>query len=189
MGRLAASGRAAYIKRMRSLLAAALLLALAACGEAPAANDVPEPPVLMGVFKASSNTARGITGDVAIERGGLRFGSGVILYTRALAPRSGNDLIARGGDSYAAAAVGPGDLTIELRRITDQTVPDGVVGLCGATRPQYIALAYEPRATSVTMIVFSGDEPPGPDATQSHICATFAYVAPDGARTREGVVL
>ncbi len=68
-------------------------------------------------------------------------------------------------------------------------MPDGVVGLCGATRPHYIALAYAPRATSVTMIVFSGDEPPGPDATQSRICATFAYVAPDGARTREGVVL
>lgn len=179
---------------MRAALAALSFLALAACGEAaaPAAEaQAPsaEPVALSGEYKATSNTARHIAGDVMIERGGLRFSSGVILYTRVLNPRRGGDVIAKGGDTYAAAALGPGNLTIELRRVTEQVVPADRVGLCGAQAPQYIALAYEERATSVTLLVFSGDEPPGPDATQSRVCASFRYNAPHGARTREGVVL
>src|SRR5690606_9633008 len=106
-----------------------------------------------------------------------------------LAPRRGEDLIAKHGDSYAAAVLGPANLTIELRRVIEQTVPAGQVGLCGASRPQYVALAYDERATEVTLLVFAGAEPPGPEALQSRVCASFRYAAPDGARTREGVVL
>ena len=177
---------------MRFTIVAALLLALGACGQTAAptsGTQTQEHPLLLGAFSASSNTARGITGDVSIERGGLMFESGVVLYTRALTPRRADDLISQGGDSYAAAALGPADLTIELRRVTEQVVPEGKVGLCGASAAQYVALAYEERATGVKLLVFSGAEPPGPDATQSHLCATFGYDAPDGARTREGVVL
>ena len=177
---------------MRFIKVAALIAALAACSDrsapAPAAEGG-EPPALMGRYLAASDTARAITGDVDIERGGLAFASGVVLYTRVLNPRRGGDLIARNGDSYAAATLGPADLIIELRRVTEQAVPAGRVGLCGAERPQYVALAYEPRATSVTLLVFAGDEPPGPEATQSRVCASFAFDAPDGARTRQGVVL
>lgn len=177
---------------MRFIIAAGLSAALAACGEMPAPPaeaGSTEPPALMGRYLAASNTARAITGDVDIEHGGLAFASGVIVYTRVLSPRRGGDLVSRHGDSFAAAVLGPADLVIELRRVTEQTVPDGRVGLCGAERPQYVALAYEPRATSVTLLVFAGEEPPGPEATRSHVCASFAFVAPDGARTRQGVVL
>lgn len=175
---------------MRFAAVSLFLLALAACSQAVA----PQTPAgeyaeLSGDYKASSNTARAITGAMVIQRGGVTFENGVILYTRTLSPRSGGDLIAKNGDSYAAAVVGPGSLTIELRRVTEQVTPDGVIGLCGAERPQYVALAYDARATSVTMLVFSGDEPPGPEAMSSRICARFGYAAPEGARTREGVVL
>jgi hypothetical protein len=174
---------------------AILLLALAACSEA--AVPAPESPAaaeehvsaLSGEYKASSNTARAITGGLIIQRGGVTFANGIILYTRTLNPRRGGDLIAKNGDSYAAAVVGPGTLLIELRRVTEQVVPDGVVGLCGAEAPQYVALAYDERATTVTLLVFSGDEPPGPQAMNSRVCARFGYAAPEGARTREGVVL
>lgn len=177
---------------MRTMLVAGFLLVLGACGQTAAptsSTEAQEHPLLIGAFRASSNTARGITGDLSIERGGLMFGSGVVLYTRPLQPRRAGDLIAQGGDSYAAAALGPGDLIIELRRVTEQIVPEGKVGLCGASAPQYVALAYEARATGVKLLVFSGAEPPGPDATQSRLCATFGYAAPEGARTTEGVVL
>ncbi|MGQ0532891.1 MAG: hypothetical protein ACT4OF_09420 [Caulobacteraceae bacterium] len=178
---------------MRFPVAAALLLALAACGEAAAPE--PEPPAAeqvsapAGDYKPSSNTARAITGGIVIERGGISFGNGVTLYTRTLNPRRGGDLIAKNGDSYAAAVLGPASLAVELRRVTEQVVPPGAVGLCGASAPHYVALAYDERATTVTMLVFSGEEPPGPDALQSRVCASFRYDAPDGARTREGVVL
>jgi hypothetical protein len=183
---------------MRFAAAAILALMLAACGVAAAPEaEAPEPDphtetnvsVLFGAYKPSSNTARAITGGMVVERGGISFGNGVILYTRALNPRRGGDLIAKHGDSYAAAVLGPAALSVELRRVTEQVVPAGMVGLCGGARPQYVALAYDERATVVSMLVFSGDEPPGPDATHSWVCASFRYAAPEGARTREGIVL
>jgi len=192
MGRVAPGGGCAYLPAMRSAIAATLLLALAACGETSSAGDAAEarqPPALAGHFRAASNTARTITGDVSLERGGLLFASGVVLFTRTLEPRRGGDVMARGGDSYAAAALGPGDLRVELRRVVEQTVPANRTGLCGEERVRFVALTYEERATSVTLLVFSGEEAPGPMATQSRLCATFSYGAPDGARTREGIVL
>lgn len=185
-------GRVGIEKAMRFLLAAALLVALAACGEAaPSAPGAPvrEGTVLSGEFKPASNTARGITGGMVIQRAGVTFENGVILYTRTLNPRRGGDLIAKNGDSFAAAIVGPGSLSVELRRVTEQALPAGVVGLCGTEQPQYVALAYDARATIVTMLVFTGSEPPGPEASNSRVCARFGYAAPEGARTREGVVL
>lgn len=173
---------------------------LAACGDAtaPMASDAqasasPEQGPLLGAFKAQSETARAVIGDVAIERAGLIFANGVTLYTRALHPRRGYDLIARGGESYAAAAVGPGDLVVELRRVTQQVIaPDApaIHGACeSAEPPEYVALLYQPPAHTITMIVFTGADPPGPQASDSRICATYGFTAPQGARTREGVVL
>ncbi|MCL4714929.1 MAG: hypothetical protein KJZ75_08470 [Hyphomonadaceae bacterium] len=190
MGRVALRPGGKYNAAMRALVAALSLFAVAACGEAPAPDaSANERAVLSGYFKAESNTARAITGDVRIERGGVVFGSGVVLYTRTLEPRSGGDVISRDGDSYAAAALGPGDLSVELRRVAEQTVPQGGVGLCGAARVEYVALAHDQRARKVTLLAFAGEEPPGPQATQSRVCASFAFAAPEGARTREGVVL
>lgn len=180
---------------MRFAAISVLLLALAACSQAapsPDAAPVPQDEprqILGGEYKPASNTARAITGAMVVQRGGVSFDNGVVLYTRTLNPRRGGDLIAKNGDSYAAAVVGPGTLSVELRRVTEQVVPAGAVGLCGAEPPRYVALTYDARATIVTVLVFSGDEPPGPEAETSRVCARFGYAAPDGARTREGVVL
>lgn len=174
-------------RAMRFALAAALLVMLAACGNA--ASSAPDAAVLAGEYKPASNTARGITGGMVIQRAGVTFENGVVLYTRTLNPRRGGDLIAKNGDSFAAAIVGPGSLRVELRRVTEQVLAPGVIGLCGTEQPQYVALAFDERATIVTMLVFTGSEPPGPEAANSRVCARFGYAAPDGARTREGVVL
>jgi len=175
---------------MRAAFAAIALFALAACSQAPAPDaNATEPAALDGRFVAASDTARAITGDVSIERGGLLFSSGVVLFTRTLDPRRGHDVISRDGDSYAAAALGPGDLAVELRRVVEQTTPAGRAGLCGGEDVEYIALAYDERASKVTLLAFTGADPPGPQASQSRLCASFAFAAPDGARTREGVVL
>lgn len=172
------------------LAAFSLLSLIAACGAAPNPEPVDTPALsAFGAYKAESSTARAITGDLSIERGGLLFANGVVLYTRTLQPRRGGDLIAKGGDTYAASALGPSSLVVELRRVTEQVTPAGAVGLCGATAPDYVALVHDERATTLTLLVFSGEEPPGRDATQSRLCATFAFAAPDGARTRQGVLL
>lgn len=172
-----------------------MLTALTACSQAAPNSDaatvadIEVSAVLAGDYKPASNTARAITGPMVVQRGGVSFANGIVLYTRTLNPRRGGDLIAKNGDSYAGAVVGPGTLQVELRRVTEQVAPAGVVGLCGAERPSYVAMTYDERATVVTVLVFSGDEPPGPDAESSRVCARFGFVAPDGARTREGVVL
>ena len=177
---------------MRRFLPAAAFLLIAACTDAGSTQNAPAAPApatLTGRYRALSGTAQSITGSVTIEHGGLIFDNGAVIYTRTLNPRRGGDLIARNGDSYAAVAVGPGELTIELRRVREQALTGGAQGLCGPQTPTYVALAYQERATAVTILVFSGEEPPGPQATQTQLCATFAYAAPDGARTRQGVVL
>lgn len=175
---------------MRALLLPLMLVAaLTACGEARNADGeaaAAVPAAILGQFKAASETAREVTGDVGVERAGLIFSSGAALYTRTLEPRRGVDLTTRDGHSYAALAVGASDLHVELRRVIDVTEAEG---LCGEDRPSYVALVYAERRSSFTLLVFAGDDPPSPQATQSRLCASYAYSAPHGARTREGVVL
>jgi len=185
----AEAGRGLDSLAMRPLLLSLALGLLAACGDAGGNDAVSGPPTLIGSYVAASSTAREATGAVSVERGGLIFEKGVVLYTRTLNPRSGMERIARDGDSYAAIAVAPADLTIELRRVTEQVLSGGGRGLCGEAEPGYVALAYGERATTVTLLVFAGNEPPGPTATQSQLCATLAYTLPGGARTSQGVVL
>ena len=200
MGAVARRGRERYHRLMRARPLPTALLALfavAACGNTADPVSRAEahvaPAALLGAFKAQSETARAVTGNVRIERAGLSFAHGVTLYTRELDPRRGHDLIARGGASYAAAVVGASDVVVELRRVNQQVIaPDAsaIHGACdNAEPPRYVALVYEPPGHSVTLIVFTGDEPPGPEATQSRVCAVYGFTAPEGARTREGVVL
>jgi len=175
---------------MRSLLAAIACLWLAACGQS--SHDAAEasvPETVTGEYRAASDTARGLTGNLAVERAGLIFDRGVVLYTRTLNPRSAHERIVRDGDTYAAVLVSSGDLPIELRRITEQTLTGAAEGLCGEDEPTYVAIANEAHSGYLFLLVFAGEEPPGPDATQSRLCTRLKYAAPDGARTREGVVL
>lgn len=178
---------------MRVHLALLTAAALSACGArgvdtslAPAAS---EPATVWGEYRASSENARAQLGDMTVERAGLLFSKGAVLYTRTLDPRRGGELVSAQGDSYAAIALGPADLNVELRRVTDLSQPADQPKLCGDVAPVYVALVHDARAVQVAVLVFSGEEPPGPRATASSLCGAFGYVAPDGARTRQGLVL
>lgn len=156
---------------MRTLLLAVLCAALAACGQAPAGEASAAPPTgLTGEFSAASDAARTVTGDLSVERAGLIFDRGVVLYTRTLEPR-------RGG----------AEAEVELRRVVEQSLTGGAQSLCGAERPSFVALAAEAHASAVTLSVFAGDEPPG--AMSSRLCGRFRYAASAGGRPRQGVVL
>lgn len=175
---------------MRILIAAALLVALIGCSEAPAPAADAEPSLTpRGAYNAATANAQHLAGNMRIERAGVLFDNGIALFTRTLEPLRGADLIARDGDSYAAAAFGSSDLNVELRRVTEQTASVDGRRLCGDDPVEYVAFVYDARATALTLLAFTGAEPPGPNATQSRICARLGYAAPHGARTREGVVL
>lgn len=175
---------------MRALLAFALLAALSACGARVSRGDAEaaEPAAFTGRFNAASDTARSLTGGVSITRDGLAFDTGAMLATRIVGEHHGWDQIARDGDTFAAAAVGPSDLSVELRRVTSTQSLRRAPELC-ATAPGYVAIVHKPQRMEVTLLVFAGDEQPGPQAARSTLCAAFAYTLPSGARTREGVVL
>ncbi len=175
---------------MRILIAAASCAALAACSQASRGEaEASVPQVLTGEFRAASDTARQLTGNLSLERGGLIFDKGVVLYTRTLQPRSASERIAQDGDSYAAILVSPADLIVDLRHVTEETLTGAATSLCGDDEPAYVAIAPEEHSTSLTVLVFAGAEPPGPNATTSRLCGAFKYAAPDGARTSEGIVL
>ncbi|HRO02742.1 MAG TPA: hypothetical protein PLS69_03980, partial [Terricaulis sp.] len=146
--------------------------------------EAPEPASLAGRYKPASETALN-AGAIDVQRAGLSFANGAALFTRTLEPRRAVDLTARDGQSYAALIAGAGDLEVELRRVIDSTAPDRIC----AERPTYAALIYGERATGFTLLVFSGAEAPGPNASDTALCASYRYSALHGARTQVGVVL
>ncbi len=170
--------------RLRFLL---LAFALTACSEAPPQRSEVERPL---TFNALSQTARSFTGNLTLEGARLAFAKGATLSTQALARREPAEPMSQGGPSFATAALGPPDIVVELRSVTGQTLGQGAPSLCPAGgTPTYVALIYGQRSTRVTLMVFNGREPPGQNASKSWLCATYVYAAPDGVRTRQGVLL
>ncbi|MBS0384496.1 MAG: hypothetical protein JSS00_04005 [Proteobacteria bacterium] len=162
-------------------------LAIGACSEAPASRNEASRPL---VFNATSETARSFTGNVTLEGARLVFAKGATLTTRPLARREPGEPIAEGGPSFVTAALGSPDTVVELRSVTGQSLAQGAPSLCPAGgAPTFVALIYGQRSTRVTLLVFNGAEPPGQSASKSWLCATYAYTAPDGVRTRQGVLL
>ncbi|MFT3726610.1 MAG: hypothetical protein QM759_02145 [Terricaulis sp.] len=170
-----------------------LALLLSACGDVRSVSthqSVAASAEHALAFKAASETARTFTGDLAIEPDALRFAKGAALATRTLSSRAADQLAARGGDSFATIAVSSGDLQVEVRAIVSQRLSQGAPSLCqNDWMPSYAALVYGQHDMRVTVILFSGVDEPGPNATHTRVCATYAYTAPDGARTRQGVLL
>jgi hypothetical protein len=166
-------------------------LALAACGEmrAPAPHEQTAASRAL-VFNAASETARNFTGDVTMDGLRLRFAKGATLVTQLLSRREPAEPIAQGGPSFAAAALGPPDIVVEVRRVTAQSLAQGAPSMCpSGGSPTYVALIYGQRSTRVTLMVFNGADAPGQSASKSWLCATYVYTAPDGVRTRQGVLL
>lgn len=172
-----------HIPRTLAIAAVALL---AACNqqkpEAPPVEAAPvaEAPAfqaLTGLFTATSTTAMGVTGDLAVTPERVTLSKGEQLDTAAAAAVNTTALIAAGGKSFAETYAGPADLALELRKVTATTVQDGTTPqkLCGPQAVSYLAFAYDAGHTAVTMLAFSGDEAPGDTATKSTLCGTFSY--------------
>jgi hypothetical protein len=172
---------------MRNLLISSLLF-LAACGQqapelppppladdAPAATETPTaaPQALaVGPLGATSTTAMGITGALTITPAALHFEKGFAAQTEFMAIVPATNIISDDGESFAAAAPGPVTLRMELRRI----VGGAPAQLCGAdSTATFVALASDEPLTGLTLIVFSGQDAPGPTAQNSAVCATYSY--------------
>lgn len=160
----------------------ALALLLTACGAADAppadapATEAPATPapqaLTTGALGAVSNTAMGITGSLTVAPEALRFEKGFTALTETLAVTDATTRISVSGPSFAETAPGPTSLRVEIRRIITETPSQ----LCGVqTRATYAALASDEPLTALSLILFTGADAPGPDASDSAVCATFSY--------------
>lgn len=173
---------------MRPRALTLLILALAACGQtsqappdstptseatAPAA---PAAPAITGRFTAMSNTAMSITGDLDATPDVLSFAKGFRIEGARIDSTLGpnTDLSAGGG----TIADGSGNTTIEsveLRRVDLVRVAADARDprLCSAVPATYVALARG--AETLSLLVFSGAEAPGPNAHDTQLCGIFNY--------------
>lgn len=167
-------------------LAISLLLLVAACGGEADTGDAhaAEP---LGQYRPASENAREISGELSIQRAGLIFENGVVFYTRTLEPRASTERTARDGMSYLALVGGSADGFVELRRVTEAVTAQDGEPICAGERPSYAALVFDRRSQHLTLLIFTGEEPPGPGSTQTTICATLRYTAANAAP--QGVVL
>ena len=170
-------------------LALSLLLLVAACGGATDSGQAHAAErSLSGQYRPISTIARAATGELSIQRGGLIFENGVVLYTRTLEPRVATERTSRDGMTYLALVSGSAENSVELRRITEAVTAQDSEPICAGDRPSYAALVFDRRGEHLTLLVFTGDEPPGPDATQTTLCATLRYasfnLAPHGVVLR-----
>ena len=166
--------------------AISLLLLVTACGDGADAGDAhaAEP---LGQYRPVPATAGAATGELSIQRAGLIFENGVVLYTRTLEPRASTERTARDGMSYLALVGGSSELSVELRRVTEAVVAHDAAPICADERPSYAALVIDRRSQHLTLLIFAGDQPPGPEATQTTLCATLRYTSANLAP--QGVVL
>jgi hypothetical protein len=118
-----------------------------------------------------SNTAMSITGSLTVERTALVFENGFAAQTEYLGVVDAAAPIAQAGGSFAAAASRSGNLRVELRRVAG-TAPEQ---LCGSPAATHVALVHDEPLTGLTLVAFSGADAPGPNASESAVCATYLY--------------
>lgn len=143
-------------------------------GGNPAGGDT-----IQGPFVAVSTTAMSITGDMSFSDEQVSFMNGVLVRTTHVATYSAYDPMAANGELFDLAAPGDDDRTVDVRRVDGQDVTDderSQGGLCGrGTTPTYLALVHDQPITTLSVIVFTGADAPGRNATNSNVCAVFTY--------------
>ncbi|UPT61059.1 MAG: hypothetical protein M0D54_11320 [Hyphomonadaceae bacterium JAD_PAG50586_4] len=161
----------------------ALGFALTACGQtaAPPGDSAPQvvtpAPSIIGNFIATSNTAMSITGDLEAAAEVLSFGRGFrIEGGRVEAALSPTSELAAGQGSFAEATGSQSIEAMELRQVALVRVAADAPNpsLCGEASPTFIVLARG--ADLLSLLVFSGIEPPGAGASATSLCGIFNYM-------------
>jgi len=174
---------------MRTILIAIPALLAAACGQAappaepapdaPVAAEAPAPPtgepMATGLMGGISTSATGDVSGLTINRDGLAFSnledSETLVATEFLGVVGVESLIAAGGESFAAAASSSTVTRVELRRI----VGAAPQALCGGMAATHVAIVSTEPLTGLFIMVFTGADPPGPNARDTAICAIYGY--------------
>ncbi len=145
-----------------------------------------EPAVARQQWRAASDTARTVSGNLRVSllgpRGGpivFAFANGVTIQAQPYAEVPANSRSGVGGQSYAAVLGGDPRVNVWLYRVQGENVTASAAqgGLCGAERARYLAVSEFVDASGrwvFKVAAFRGEGQPGQDPT---LCNTYAYTA------------
>lgn len=160
-----------------------IALALAACGQTTAPDtpatttEVPAPDAFVAHYDAMSNTAMSITGALDLAPDVLSFEKGFrIEGGRIDAMLMGDTDLAAGGGTASDVTGNTNIINMEVRRVdlvrvaADARDPQ----LCGEGKTvSHVIVAHG--TETLSLLVFSGADAPGPNAHDSQLCGAFNY--------------
>lgn len=145
-----------------------------------------EPAVARSQWRASSDLARSVSGNLRVslvgQRGGpvvFAFANGVTIQAQPYAMVPANSRSGVGGQSYAAVLGGDPRVNVWLYRVQGENVTSSAAqgGLCGAERTRYLAVSEFVDSSGrwvFKIAAFRGEGQPGQDPT---LCNAYAYTA------------
>jgi len=145
-----------------------------------------EPAVARQQWRASSDTARSISGNLRVslvgQRGGpvvFAFANGITVQAQPYAVVPANSRSGVGGQSYAAVIGGDPRVNAWIFRVQAENVSASAAqgGLCGAERARYLAVSEFVDSSGrwvFKIAAFSGDGEPGQRPT---LCNAYAFTA------------
>jgi hypothetical protein len=154
---------------------------------APAAAPAAAPIAIMvpsGKFDAISNTAMGITGDLAAADGGFAFSQGQAYSLAGAGEVKAADPYATTGASFSSLINIPDAAELRLFRvIKEDPAKARNGGLCGADPATFIVTHEGVDSTggpALFLLAFKGAAPPSSTSPETDLCGTFMYAPAAG---------
>jgi len=193
---------------MRRLLACIVLLSVVACGDGDSADTganeravtvvepetrvdmVPqeEPAVARSQWRAASDSARAMTGNLRVSLEGARggpvifaFANGITITAQPYDVTPANSRSGVGGQSLAAVLSGDPRVDVYLYRVETENVSASAVrgGLCGEASTRHLAVSEFVDGSGrwvFKVAAFSGEARPAAGA-DPRFCASYGFVA------------
>jgi hypothetical protein len=146
-----------------------------------------EPAVARSQWRAASDTARSVTGNLRVSllerRGGpvvFAFATGITVRAQPYAQVDSDSRSGVGGQSYAAVLGGDPRVGAYLYRVQDENVTSSARGgMCGEERTRYLAVSEFVDGSGrwvFKIAAFKGDGQPAP-GNNPQVCNAYAYTA------------
>jgi len=153
-------------------------------------DDVPqeEPAVARSQWRAASDTARSVTGNLRVSllerRGGpvvFAFATGITVRAQPYAQVDSDSRSGVGGQSYAAVLGGDPRVSAYLYRVQDENVTSSSArgGMCGEDVTRYLAVSEFVDGSGrwvFKIAAFKGEAAPAP-GENPQVCNAYAYTA------------
>ena len=148
-----------------------------------------EPAVARSQWRATSDTSRGVTGNLRVSlesvRGGpviFAFANGVTVRAQPIAVTPADNRSGVGGQSFAAIIGADPRVDAHVYRVQSENVTQSAArgGLCGADQARFLAVSEFVDSSGrwvFKIAAFRGDRAPGVSGSDPQLCASYAYLA------------